>query len=234
MVRRPPDAQLMGGAADPAPGPWPPSPDRARPGTGRRRSWVRWGGVLLLTLIVGGALGAAVLAGVQAFGTIPPPPIGGNLAAEASSDVILNIRQPYLTRLATQHVALLSSSGGAPGTTIAMENVRVDVLPAQRLRLLGETRIMGLPVQASVLATVRAERGRVQIQVPEQVEVGSFSLPAANVLGGMSLDTLLAQPINAELAHLVEGSGFEVLDVATAEDRLVVRLAATPAAAPAR
>ena len=184
--------------------------------SGRLPGW--WIG---LAFVAGLAIGAAVLATFQASGAIPPPPVNANVLAEASSDIILNVREPYLTKVAQQRAE-------ATQGPVRFENPRVNVLPGDRLRVVGDVPFMGQRFQAAALMTVGVADRRVKLQVRD-VQIGNLRLP-------MDLDAAIAQPINAELARLVEEGQFDVIDVATAEDRLVVRLVAapTPAARPPR
>ena len=174
---------------------------------------------LAVALLVGTLLGAAALAGFQAYGAVPPPPFRGDLALEAGSDLVLTIREPYLSRIAAQQVA-------AAPSLVPFENVRVNVLPGDRLRVLADVPFMGQRFQASALMTVGVAERRIKLQVQE-VLLGTLILP-------LDLDALFAQPINRELAQLVEDGGFEVLHVGTAADRLVLHLAARNAPPPAR
>lgn len=209
MLTRPPDTEAgaAGGEGDPL-------PDPAHDPHARRRRfprWVRRSLAPIVALVVGMMLGAAALATFQASGVVPQPPVGGNLSAEASSDVILNLREGYLTRLAVQRAGLAQGP-------IPFENVRINVLPGQRLRLLGEIPFMGQRWQASAMMTVGVVQRRIRVDVRD-AQVGALLLP-------IDLEALVAQPLNAELARLFEDGDFDVLDVATTEDRLVVRLAA--------
>ena len=163
-----------------------------------------------VALLLGAALGAAALAGFQAYGAVPPPPLRGSVAAEADSDLILTIREPYLSQIAAQQVA-------ATPSLVPFENVRVNVLPGDRLRVLGDIPFMGQRFQASASMTVGVADRQIKLQVRE-VLLGTLLLP-------VDLDAIFAQPINRELAELVEAGGFEVLHVATAADRLVLHLA---------
>ncbi len=193
-------------------------PDAGRPGR-VFRAWSRIrscrvpGWKILLAFVCGLALGAAALATFQASGAIPPPPLEGNILAEANSDIILNIRQPYLTKVAQQRAA--TTQGPVP-----FENPRVNVMPGQRLEVVGDVPFMGQRFQAAALMTVGVVDRRVKLQVRE-VHVGTLRLP-------IDLDAAIAQPINAELARLVEDGQFD------AEDRLVLRLVSTTPSRPPR
>ena len=177
----------------------------------------RW--PLAAALLVGVLLGAVSLAGFQASGAVPPPPLGGNIALEASSDLVLTIREPYLSRIAAQQVA-------AAPSLVPFENVRVNVLPGDRLRVLADIPFMGQRFQASALMTVGVADGRIKLSVREAL-LGTLLLP-------VDLDAMFAQPINQELAELVEAGQFDVLHVGTAADRLVLHLSARNAPPPLR
>lgn len=210
MVVRPPNAETdaaAGGVFVPSGPEQRSAGGRVRRGVPKRARPFLWA---LLGLLVGLMLGTATLATFQASGVIAPPPIGGNLGAEAASDVVLALRQPYLSRLAAERMATVQ----AP---IVLENVRIDVLPNERLRLLGDVPFMGQRWQAFAMMNIGVAERRIRVQVRE-VQVGTLVLP-------LDLDAVVAQPINAELARMVDESLFDVIDVATAEDRVIVRLA---------
>jgi hypothetical protein len=177
----------------------------------------RW--TTVAALLVGLLLGAAGLATFQASGTVPPPPVGGNLAAETDSDFVLSVREPYLTRMAAQQAAAIQGP-------VPFENVRVNILPGQQLRLLADIRFMGQRFELSTLMTVGVVNRRIQLQAGE-AQLGTLVLP-------VDLQETLAQPINRELAQLFDSGQFDVLDVATATDRLIVRLVEKRPAGPSR
>lgn len=177
-----------------------------------RRQWP-----LAAALLLGTLVGAAALAGFQAYGAVPPPPLGGNVAVAADSDLVLTIREQYLSRIAAQQVAMVPS-------LVPFENVRVNVLPGDRLRATGDIPFMGQRFQASAMMSVGVAERKIKLQVQE-VMLGTLLLP-------IDLDAIFAQPINRELAQIIEDGQFDVLHVGTASDRLVLYLASRSAAAP--
>jgi hypothetical protein len=186
----------------------------------RRSRWARiasrhW--PVVVALVLGTLIGAAGLAGFQAYGAVPPPPLGGNLAVAADSDLVLTIREQYLSRIAAQQVASVPS-------LVPFENVRVNILPGDRLRATGDIPFMGQRFQASAMMSVGVAERKIKLQVQE-VMLGTLLLP-------IDLDAIFAQPINRELAQIIEDGQFDVLHVGTASDRLVLHLASRSAAAP--
>ncbi|MDP8924798.1 MAG: hypothetical protein M3O34_18245 [Chloroflexota bacterium] len=174
----------------------------------RRRHRFPW--KLLLTLVLGMLLGAALLATFQASGSLPPPPIG-DPAAELDSDVIVSIRESYLNRVIAERPTDPAAGG-------SLQNLKVDLEPGRRLSFVGDVPVMNQRFQANVSCTLGVVDGRIRVTV-ETVRVGTLALPTG-------LGDMLAEPLNAELARLVADDQFRIVDVATATDRVIVRLAA--------
>lgn len=175
-------------------------------------------GPLVVAWSLGVIIGAAGIVGFQASGTLPPPPLATGVG-ETDSDLILTIRESYISRTAAQQVATVPS-------LVPLENVRVNILPNDRLRVLADVPFMGQRFQASALMSVGVVERRVRVQVQE-AQLGTLLLP-------LDLDALFAQPINRELAALLEASQFEAVRVVTTSDRLVVSLASRSATATPR
>ncbi len=93
-----------------------------------------------------------------------------------------------------------------------------------RLRATGDIPFMGQRFQASAMMSVGVAERKIKLQVQE-VMLGTLLLP-------IDLDAIFAQPINRELAQIIEDGQFDVLHVGTASDRLVLYLASRSAAAP--
>ena len=164
-----------------------------------------------VALVLGALVGAAALATIQAYGLVSPPPVRGSGGTYADEDVVLTLREAYLGRIAADHVA-------AVPTLVPVENIRLNVLPGQRLRVFGDVAFFGQRWQLSALMTVGVVDRRVRLQTQE-VQVGTLVLP-------IDVDGIVAEPINRELDALIEENQFDVIEVATTTDRLVVRLAA--------
>jgi hypothetical protein len=175
------------------------------------RGWCRRRFGTGLTFLIGAAIGAAALATCQASGVVSPPPAGGNVAAEAESDIILTIREPYLSRLAAEQTAGLQ-------LPVPLEDVRVDLLPGRHVRLLGNVRFMGQRVELAAPMTVAVNQRQVRLAA-STLELGALAVP-------IDLDQLVAEPINREAARLVADGRFEVVDVTTTNDQLILRLTA--------
>jgi hypothetical protein len=191
-------------AAEPSAAPEPPGPPPPR----RRHRHVIHGG---LSMLVGAVLGAAALATIQATGTLPPPPIGGDPFAEQDADVVVSLRESYINRLVAEHAARTGAAG-------PLQNLRVDVLPGRRMEVRGDVAFLNQPLEASASGLLSAADGRVRVEF-DAVRVGTLNLPA-------TLGETVAAPINAELDRLSADEQFRIVDVATAADRVIVRLAA--------
>lgn len=177
--------------------------------------WVRCRRNTALAAVVGAVLGALTLTLFQAVGAVDPPPLGLNQALEAESDLILSVREPYLTSIAARRAA--QAEGPVP-----FENVRVDVQPGERLIVLGDVRFMGQSFRATALMTVGVVNRRVRLRA-ESFHIGAIQVP-------IDLEQLVAEPINRELAEMFNTGQFAPIDVATSSDRLVVRLVEQPSA----
>lgn len=179
--------------------------------TPRRRSHFGYLWLRALILLLGMLLGAALLATFQATGNLPPPPLGDG-TAELESDVVLSIRESYLNRVITERAS-------DPAAASPIQNLQVELHPNRRLAFVGDVHVFNQRLRANANGAIGVADGRIQVQVDE-VWVGTLRLPA-------ELGSLVAQPINAELEHLAPGDQFRIVDVATATDRIVIRLAAT-------
>ena len=178
----------------------------------RRRSRFGYLWLRALILLLGMLLGAALLATFQATGNLPPPPVGDG-TAELESDVVLSIRESYLNRAIAERAADPAAAG-------PIQNLQVELQPNRRLSFVGDVHVLNQQLQANASGTLGVADGRVQVVVDE-VRVGNLRLPA-------DLGRLVAEPINAELARLASDDQFRIVDVATATDRVVIRLAAAP------
>lgn len=178
----------------------------------RRRSRFGYLWLRALILLLGMLLGAALLATFQATGAVPPPPVGDG-TAELESDVVLSIRESYLNRV----IAERASDPAAAGP---IQNLRVELHPNRRLQFVGDVLVLNQWLQANADGALGVADGRIHVAVDE-VRVGRLRLP-------VQLGALIAQPINAELERLTVDDQFRIVDVATATDRIIVRLAATP------
>lgn len=190
----------------------PPPPTSPPPPPPRRRSHFGFLWLRALILLLGMLLGAALLATFQATGTLPPPPVGDG-TTELESDVVLSIRESYLNRM-------IAERGADPATAGPIQNLQVELQPNRRLAFVGDVTVLNQRLRANAGGMVGVVDGRVQVQVDE-VRVGTLRLPA-------DLGNLVAQPINAELERLAADDHFQIVDVATATDRIVIRLAAAP------
>ena len=175
----------------------------------RRRSRFGFLWLRLLILLLGMLLGAALLATFQATGTIPPTPVGDG-AAELESDIVVSVRESYLNRQIAERAA-------AAGP---VQNLQVELQPNRRLTFVGDVQVLNQRLRANANGSLGVSDGRVQVQV-EEVRVGTLRLPA-------DLGRVVAEPMNAELQRLAADDQFRIVDVATATDRIVIRLAAVP------
>jgi hypothetical protein len=171
--------------------------------------WARCRRSTLLAGLAGTLLGMLTLTLFQGVGAVDPPPIGLNQSLEAESDLILSVRESYLTSIAASEVARL-------GTPIPLENVRVDVQPGQRIVVIGDGQFMGIRAPAIALMTVGIADSQVRLRA-ESLHFGALQLP-------VDLQRMVADPINQQLAQMFNASQFVPIDVATSSDRLVVRL----------
>lgn len=192
------------------------SPDQGHAGpplppTPRRRSHFGYLWLRALILLLGMLLGAALLATFQATGNLPPPPVGDG-TAELESDVVLSIREAYLNRV-------IAERASDPAAASPIQNLQVELHPNRRLAFVGDVQVFNQRLKANANGIVGVADGRIQVQVDE-VQVGTLRLPA-------ELGNLVAQPINVELERLAPDDQFRIVDVATATDRIVIRLAAT-------
>ena len=165
-----------------------------------------------LILLLGMLLGAALLATFQATGTVPPTPIG-DAAAELESDVVITVRESYLNGMIAERSA--DSATGGP-----VQNLQVELQPNRRLAFVGDVQVLNQRLRANAGGSIGVADGRVRVEVDE-VRVGTLRLPP-------DLGRLVAEPVNAELERLAFDEEFRIVDVATATDRIVVRLAAAP------
>jgi hypothetical protein len=221
MIARPPDG---GAGRDTAAEelPAPPRPEPASPlsdalrrlgvGGRPRRSTV-------LAFLAGALLGPLILLLVQALSVRPSTAVGTRGPGEGGNDLVLTLQEPYLSLAAQQRLASIP----AP---IRLENVRVDVLPGERVVLLGEAPFMGQRFEVSTLMTVGVVGRRVHVDAGD-VQLGNLTLP-------IDVDGLLAQPINQELGRMVDDGQFDVAEVTTGDDRIVVRLTPTMSSAAPR
>ena len=189
----------------------PSAPDDEDPRPRRRRHFgYLWRRALILVL--GILLGAALLATFQATGALPPPPVGDG-TAELESDVVVSVRESYLNRVIAENSADPAAAG-------PIHNLQVRLQPNRRLSFVGDVYVLNQRLQANAGGTIGVADGRIQVQVDE-VRVGMLRLPA-------DLGKLVAEPINAELERLAADDQFRIVDVATATDRVIIRLAASP------
>ena len=221
MIARPPD----GGAGRDAAAeefPAPPRPEPAGPLAGAlRRLGVagRPRRSTVLAFLAGALLGPLVLLLVQAMSVRPSTTVGTRGPGGSGNDLVLTIQEPYLSLIAEQRLATIP----AP---IRLENVRVDVLPGERLVLLADVPFMGQRFQVSTLMTVGVMARRVRVDARD-MQLGNLVLP-------IDVDRLLAQPINQELRRMIDDGQFDVAEVTTDDDRIVVRLTPTMASAAPR
>lgn len=190
-----------------------PDPDDAGPDAGppsRRRSRFGFLWLRALILLLGMLLGAALLATFQATGSLPPPPVGDR-AAEQDADVIVSIRESYLNRVIAERAAASAVSG-------PLQHLELDLEPGGRLSFVGDVLVLNQSLRANASGTVGVADGRIRIDV-NAVQVGTLRLPP-------ELGNLVADPVNAELERLAPDDRFRIVDVATASDRIMVRLAA--------
>ena len=85
---------------------------------------------------------------------------------------------------------------------------------------------MGQRFQVSTLMTVGVMARRVRVDARD-MQLGNLVLP-------IDVDGLLAQPINQELGRMIDDGQFDVAEVTTDDDRIVVRLTPTMASAAPR
>jgi hypothetical protein len=221
MIARPPD----GGAGRDAAAeefPAPPRPEPAGPLAGALRR-LGVGGrprrSTVLAFLAGALLGPLVLLLVQAMSVRPSTTVGTRGPGGSGNDLVLTIQEPYLSLIAEQRLATIP----AP---IRLENVRVDVLPGERLVLLADVPFMGQRFQVSTLMTVGVMARRVRVDARD-MQLGNLVLP-------IDVDRLLAQPINQELRRMIDDGQFDVAEVTTDDDRIVVRLTPTMSSAAPR
>ena len=221
MIARPPD---RGAGRDTAAEelPAPPRPEPARPLAGALRR-LGVGGrpcrATVLAFLAGALLGPLVLLAVQALSARHSTAVGTRGPGGGGNDLVLTIQEPYLSLIAEQRLVSIP----AP---IRLENVRVDVLPGERLVLLADVPFMGQRFQVSTLMTVGVMARRVRVDARD-MQLGNLVLP-------IDVDGLLAQPINQELGRMVDDGQFDVAEVTTGDDRIVVRLTPTTSSAAPR
>lgn len=166
-------------------------------------------GATILAFILGAILGSAALLMAQALSAPRAASIVPRISAASGQDLVLTLQEPYLTSLMQQRL-------GAIQGPIRLENPRIDVLSGERIVLVAEAPFMGQRFEASALMAIGVVDRQVRLDARE-VMLGSLVLP-------IDLDGLLTQPINRELAQMARDGQFDVVEVTTSDDRVVLRL----------